>query len=91
MVYAPEHPHAYQKYVPEHRLIVEKALGRYLTTDECVHHIDMDMSNNNISNLLLMTRKEHLSMHGKAHNLLPMLIKKGLVRFNHTTRLYEAA
>lgn len=40
-------------YVPEHRLKVAKELGRPLTSEECVHHIDHDNHNNDLDNLEL--------------------------------------
>ena len=40
-VYAPYHPFAESKgYVREHRLVMEKHLGRYLKPEERVHHIN---------------------------------------------------
>lgn len=67
-IYTPEHPHAIgtkKLYVSEHRLIMEKLLGRYLTKDEIVHHKDENTMNNNIDNLILMTASEHNSFHSK--------------------------
>ena len=52
-------------YVAEHVLIMEQHIGRYLEPDEVVHHIDGDKLNNVISNLQLLTRKEHAHLHGK--------------------------
>jgi hypothetical protein len=49
-------------YVLEHRLIMEKHLGRYLTENEIVHHINMIKNDNKISNLQLTTIKEHVSI-----------------------------
>lgn len=45
----------------EHRFIVEKHLGRKLTSDEIVHHIDGNPQNNIISNLIVCkTLRDHL-------------------------------
>lgn len=46
--------------VMEHRLVMARSLGRPLTSDETVHHIDGDPENNDISNLQLRFGK-----HGK--------------------------
>lgn len=53
-VYSPTHPHTDSKgYVLEHRLKMEKKIGRYLTADEVVHHRNDNPSDNRISNLQL--------------------------------------
>ena len=38
-------------------------IGRLLKDDEVVHHIDRDKKNNNPSNLLILTKKEHSRLH----------------------------
>jgi len=43
------------KAVVEHRLIMENHLGRKLTKEETIHHLDGDCTNNNIKNLLLLS------------------------------------
>lgn len=49
----------------EHRLVMEKSIGRKLTSIEHVHHIDRNKINNVISNLFLFaTGTEHLDYHG---------------------------
>jgi hypothetical protein len=40
-------------YVPEHRLVKARELGRPLTRNETVHHIDGDKKNNKPDNLQL--------------------------------------
>ena len=56
----------YQKpkhYKGEHRLVMEKYLGRPLRSDEIVHHKDGNKQNNDISNLEVVTRAEHINIH----------------------------
>lgn len=47
----------------EHDIIMEKYLGRQLTKDECVHHIDGNKQNNKIDNLQLTSRSAHTIHH----------------------------
>lgn len=56
----------YERYFGKlgHRWVVEELiLGRSLSPDEVVHHIDFDKRNNNPSNLAVMTRSEHARLH----------------------------
>lgn len=47
----------------EHRIIAEQMLGRKLTRNEVVHHIDGNKWNNDPGNLMVMTRREHALVH----------------------------
>lgn len=74
--YQPDHPHATNAgYVMEHRLVMEKRLGRYLLPEESVHHNGTkypmgsfkDKGDNRDENLLLFASE---SEHQKYHQAL---------------------
>ena len=69
LTYAPDHPNAHKDgYVMLHTVLMERQLGRYLKPTETVHHINHIRDDNRISNLQLMEKHEHFSMHMKERN-----------------------
>jgi HNH endonuclease len=64
--YDKEHPlatEACQYRVFLHRHIASIKVGRWLTTEEQVHHIDGNKLNNSVDNLEVLTKQEHAHKH----------------------------
>ena len=49
------------------KYLMEMELGRYLERNETVHHIDGDVTNNDLSNLEIIDRARHGSLHAFKH------------------------
>ena len=74
----PNHPFRDNcNYVREQRLVMERALGRYLQPNEIVHHLNHNPSDNRIENLMLMSPSKHTSLHHTG------------MKYNHKIKLCE--
>ena len=64
LVYEPGHPAAYRGSgrIMEHRLVAEQVLGRPLSPDEQVHHINGDKADNRPENLFVLSPAEHTAI-----------------------------
>lgn len=59
LVQMPSHPAASKSgYVPEHRLVMEGIIGRFLRSEETVHHINGLRTDNRPKNLELWTSRQ---------------------------------
>lgn len=73
--------------VREHRHLMEKKIGRKLRPDEVVHHIDGNKLNNNLDNLVVMTRAEHVLIHDSvSKNLSPHFGHNKGIKMSDETR-----
>jgi len=67
-IYSPHHPNKNKNNcVLEHRLVMERYLGRFLTKKEVVHHIDKNKENNDIENLELFSS---VGTHTQTHHIV---------------------
>lgn len=68
VIFKPEHPSAWKSknwagYLYEHVFIIEKDLDRILENDEHVHHLDGNKQHNSLSNLIIISNKDHGKIH----------------------------
>lgn len=56
-----------RKWRQEHRLVVERELGRPLSRHEHVHHINHVKTDNRPENLQVLTNTEHYAVHHLKH------------------------
>ena len=88
-IYAPHHPGASKGYVYEHRIVVEKDIGRFLLPNEFVHHIDCDDTNNKLDNLFVVSSSQHKRIHAGFETCIKQLLAMKVLRFNKKTPGYE--
>lgn len=70
------------RWVAEHVLVVERAIGRFLAKGELIHHIDGDKRNNNIGNLFLASgHSQHRRCHASLEETAFELVRRNVICF----------
>jgi len=78
------------KRIFKHVQIYEKHIGRKLTKKECLHHIDLNKLNNDVSNLYLCKNKrEHQSCHQSMQKFAATLFNK-FIWLDRNNKIYKA-
>jgi len=72
-IHQPNHPFCNnQSYIQEHRLVIEKQIGRYLKSKEESHHLNEIRDDNRPKNLMAFTSKSaHQRFHKNPNNVKP--------------------
>lgn len=66
-----------------HRAVAEEMLGRKLTKNEVVHHINLNKLDNDKNNLYVCDNKTHLRLHRQLERMAATLIDDGLIIFEN--------
>ena len=97
-IYSPKHPFKQSNgYVTEHRLVIEKKLGRFLRKDEVVHHVNSIKNDNREENLVVLTKSQHHIIHAKETKIYGCKINwcdrkhksRGLCNRHYYRKLYD--
>ena len=91
VVRVPDHHRAMNNgMVWEHILVMEDSIKREVTQEEHIHHINLDPTDNTITNLFLcMNNSEHITIHNQLIKLIKELVSKDLITFDVDLRLYK--
>lgn len=77
-------------YMPAHRLVMSDLIGRLVTKEEKVHHVNADKEDFRPVNLYLCNdMSHHRKVHAHLETLSMSLVKMGLIEFDHAKGEYS--
>ena len=86
LIYMPSHPKCTNRgYISEHRLVMEQKIGRYLTKDDIVHHLNGVRDDNRPENLDICNKSTH------EHTTKDKLYIKRIKHLEEQLKEYELA
>lgn len=89
-VYYPKHPDTtVSGWMLEHRLVAEKKIGRRLTRNEHVHHVNADRCDNDPTNLEVIDAGIHAGISNKRGAYLRSAMKEDMIRLEYRLAEYE--
>ena len=68
------------RYEPTHRVLLKEA-GHVIPEGHVVHHVDGDKLNNKISNLVILSKSDHRSLHHQLEAISMRLVRDGFIEF----------
>lgn len=71
-----------ENWVPEHVLVAEKKIGRFLIKGEHVHHINLDTLDNSADNLIVLRGSEHTRLHRQLDSLAKVFLREGKIIYD---------
>jgi len=79
-----------ERYLFEYEAVMERRLGRRMRLGEVIHHINFDKTDNRDDNLFLCPSVSvHRHLHVSFEQIVPALIRLGLIGFNRAKGIYE--
>jgi endogenous inhibitor of DNA gyrase (YacG/DUF329 family) len=80
-IWEPEHPFNNKGWVLEHRWLMEQQLGRYLTRDEEVDHINDVRNDNRLENLQVLSKSDHRRKTGNGARAKRLTMREQLAEY----------
>ena len=73
-------------YFMNYRKIYKKRYGIDFSADYEIHHIDMNRSNNDIENLILLPKELHRKLHNTYNNIYLSLDYERIIKFEYCSK-----
>ena len=71
-----------------YRQIMSAHIGRKLTSEEHIHHINFMQGDNRIENMVIVNKKEHMACHLSLYIIVEELMRKNIIDFDINTKKY---